>query len=74
MSTVQNIEHAIHELPEAVRWDLLRRFDAELWSVWDAEIAGDLAGGRLDALISEARLDAVRAKRFRLSDVSPSSR
>jgi hypothetical protein len=69
MSTVQSIEHAIHELPMAEQWDLLRRFDAELWSAWDDQIATDLAGGRLDALVSEARADIAAGNTRSLNEV-----
>jgi hypothetical protein len=69
MSTVQSIEHAIHELPVAERWDLLRRLDAELWSAWDDQIAVDVAAGRLDALISEARADIATGNTRPLNEV-----
>jgi hypothetical protein len=69
MSTVQSIEHAIHELTVAEQWNLLRRFDAELWSAWNDQIAADLAAGRLDALISEARADIAAGNTRPLNEV-----
>ncbi len=69
MSTVQSIENAIHELPESERWELLQRFDAELWSAWDNQISKDLAAGRLASLISEARDDIAAGKTRPLDEV-----
>jgi hypothetical protein len=64
MSTVQEIERAVRQLPPedlaAFRaWFL--EFDGNLW---DEQIERDVAAGRLDALADEA-LAALRAGRCR---------
>ncbi|MFO0844965.1 MAG: hypothetical protein U0797_21655 [Gemmataceae bacterium] len=64
MSTVQEIERAVRQLPAeelaAFRaWFL--EFDA---TVWDEQIERDAAAGRLDALADEALTD-LRAGRCR---------
>jgi len=57
MSSVEEIERAVSELPPE---DLRRfrewfaEFDAELW---DRQIEHDLKAGRLDALVEEARTE-----------------
>ena len=50
MNALESIEMAIRELSEPERWSLLQRFDAELTTAWDGQIAADSAAGRLDAL------------------------
>ena len=67
MNALESIEMAIRELSEPERWSLLRRFDAELTSAWDGQIAADSAAGRLDALIAEAR-DHIRTGQARPLD------
>lgn len=64
MSTVLEIESALQALPDEERWDLLSRFERDLWSEWDAEIAADQKEGGLAHLIAEARAD-VTAGRIR---------
>jgi hypothetical protein len=57
MSTVQEIEEAIRQLPpedRAALRDWLAEFDAE---EWDRQIVADVAAGRLDWLADEARQD-----------------
>jgi hypothetical protein len=65
MSTIQEIERAVSDLPpeELSRfraWFL--EFDAQ---VWDEQLESDVASGRLQALADEARAD-LRAGRTRL--------
>ena len=57
MSTVQEIESAVQQLPREElasfrAW--FTRFDAE---AWDEQLATDVAEGRLDALADEALRD-----------------
>jgi hypothetical protein len=57
MTDVQAIEEAVRALPaqdlvEFRRW--FAEFDAE---AWDQQIDADLAGGKLDALLAEAKDD-----------------
>ena len=57
MSTIQEIEHAVQQLPPS---DLAAfrawfvEFDAH---IWDEQIERDAASGRLDALAEEALAD-----------------
>lgn len=57
MSTIQEIETAIQQLPptavhQVVSW--LQDYREELW---DREIAADAQAGKLDALMEEAKQD-----------------
>jgi hypothetical protein len=57
MSDVQAIEAAVsalppHDLAQFRAW--FAEFDAALW---DGQIAADLAAGKLDSLLNEARAD-----------------
>jgi hypothetical protein len=57
MSTIQEIEHAIRQLPPdelAAFREWFREFDARLW---DEQFERDAASGRLDALAEEALAD-----------------
>jgi hypothetical protein len=57
MSSVEEIEQAVSELtPDDLRRfrEWFAEFDAELW---DRQIERDVAAGRLDALIEEARAE-----------------
>lgn len=69
MSTVLEIERAIEQLPTDEKWNLLHRFQEELWSAWDCEIEDDLKTGHLDILISEARADIANSKTRPLNEV-----
>lgn len=62
MSTVKEIEEAIRNLPQDKLSELrvwFAEFDAALW---DEQIEGDVAAGRLDKLADEA-LDDLRQGR-----------
>jgi hypothetical protein len=69
MSTVQEIEKAIHELGPQERWGLLHRFQDELWADWDKQIENDLKAGRLDSFLSEARADIAAGRTRPLHEV-----
>lgn len=62
MTTTQEIEAALHRLPTAAKWELLHRFSDELWTDWDQQIEADLASGRLDDILAEARLDVAAGR------------
>ena len=62
MKTTQEIETALLLLPTAERWELLHRFSDELWTDWDQQIEADLASGRLDDILADARLDVAAGK------------
>lgn len=69
MSTTQEIESAIHRLPQHEQWSLLARFSQELWDAWDCEIKDDLANGRLDDLIANARADIAAGRTRPLNEI-----
>ncbi len=58
MSTVQEIEAAIAELPKDEFWKLTDRLIARREDEWDRQIEADAKAGRLDFLFDEA--DAAR--------------
>ncbi len=55
MSTVQEIERAIENLPADEFFKLGAWFDDQRERLWDERIASDAKSGRLDFLIDEAR-------------------
>ena len=58
MTTVQEIEHAIEQLPSD-QFSQIRDWIAERdWEKWDAQIELDSEAGKLDFLIDEALRDA----------------
>jgi hypothetical protein len=57
MSTVNEIESAIRQLPAEEKWKLLHRFHDTLWREWDRQIEADAAAGRLDPLVQEVEAD-----------------
>lgn len=54
MQTIQAIEQAIQQLPEAELCELRRWFTAFTEDLWDREIENDANAGKLDALAAEA--------------------
>lgn len=57
MSSVQQIEEAVSQLPDedlAAFREWFAQFDA---SLWDRQFEADVAAGRLDELAEEARQD-----------------
>ncbi len=69
MSTLQEIESAIEQLPPNQRWDLFHRLQDRLWEDWDRQIEADHAAGRLDGLISEVKSDIAAEKVKSLNEV-----
>jgi len=57
MSTLQEIESAIEQLPSSQKWDLLHRLQDRLSEDWDQQIEKDHEAGHLDFLISEVRAE-----------------
>jgi len=62
MSTVNEIESAIQQLPSEEKWGLLHRFHDTLWNDWDRQIEADAAAGRLDHLVQEVEADIVAGR------------
>ncbi len=57
MSTVQEIEQAVSELPPAHFAEFRAWFAEFNNSLWDKQIASDAAAGKLDFLAAEALAD-----------------
>ena len=69
MSTVQEIEAAIQQLPEAEILALVDRLRERHAEAWDRQIAGDVASGRLDFLVAEAQAELQQGKTKPLDDI-----
>jgi len=54
MSTVQEIESAIEQLPREEKFAIADWISAKLSNEWDSEIEEDIRAGRLDSLAQEA--------------------
>ena len=64
MTTLEEIQHAILNLPEA-EFGELKRWLLELeWERWDGEVEADSIVGNLDVLIAEA-LEAKKKRTLR---------
>jgi hypothetical protein len=57
MTTVQEIEKAISQLPEKDIFSLKKWFDEFEAKIWDDQIEKDVLSGRLDKLANEAIAD-----------------
>ena len=57
MVTLDEIEAAIHKLPESEARVLANRLQVYLDDLWDQQLESDLESGRLDTLISRAERD-----------------
>jgi hypothetical protein len=62
MLTVQAIEQAIQQLPEAELCELRRWFAEFTEDLWDKQIENDANAGKLDALADEALADYYSGK------------
>ena len=69
MVTVDEIEAAIHKLPESEARVLADRLQAYLDDRWDQQIESDLESGKLDTLISRAEKDIVENRVRDLDEV-----
>ncbi len=59
MTTVQEIEKAIEQLPSDQFSEIHNWIVEKDWEKWDAQIERDSAAGRLDFLVDEARGDTM---------------
>jgi hypothetical protein len=57
MSAVKSIEDAVRSLPPKELAEFRRWFAEFDNAAWDAQLEDDLAGGKLDSLLSEAEAD-----------------
>ena len=64
MRKVEHIEEQIRQLSSAEFAELRNWILEQDWKAWDAQIERDVAAGKLDALVSEAKQDYV-ARRSR---------
>jgi hypothetical protein len=62
MSTVQEIEAAIEDLPRREFLDLVDRLRSRHADEWDRQIEEDAKAGRLDPLWEEARREIAEGK------------
>ena len=69
MSTVQEIEAAIQRLPDADVLALVDRLRERHAEAWDRQIAGDVAAGRLDFLVTEAQAELRQEKTKPLDEI-----
>jgi hypothetical protein len=69
MSTVQEIETAIADLPRGDFLSLVDRLRARHADEWDRQIAEDAGAGRLDTLWDEARREIAAGKTRPLHEV-----
>jgi hypothetical protein len=58
MTTVQEIEQAIEQLPSDQFSQIHDWIVEKDWQTWDAQIERDSAAGKLDFLVNEALRDA----------------
>lgn len=57
MSTVQEVETAIRNLPLDEQYALVHRLSDLLWEAWDQQIEADANAGRLGPILSEVNAD-----------------
>ena len=57
MSTVEELETEIKQLPDDAQWELMQRLHRRLWNAWDSQIEADSKAGRLDHLLAEVESD-----------------
>ena len=58
MTTVQEIEHAIEQLPGDQFSEIHAWIIEKDWELWDKQLQQDSVSGKLDFLVSEALQDA----------------
>ena len=64
MVTLDEIEAAIHQLPNSEVWELVARLQTYIDDMWDRQLEADLESGKLDTLIARAESD-IAADRVR---------
>lgn len=64
MVTLDEIEAAIHQLPDNEIRELATRLQDYIDNMWDRQLKSDLKSGKLDALIARAERD-IAANRVR---------
>ncbi len=69
MSTVEEIEIEIKQLPADAQWELMQRLHSRLWKAWDSQIEADSKAGRLDNLLAEVESDIAAGRVKPLDEV-----
>ncbi len=69
MTTRLEVESAIKQLPEGEVRNLAKWLQEYLDEMWDSQIEGDLASGKLDRLIAQAEADIATNNVRDLSEV-----
>jgi hypothetical protein len=62
MTSIQEIERAIAQLPRREFFELVRRLQERHWEEWDRQIEEDSRAGLLDPLLSEAEKEIAEGK------------
>ena len=63
MSDIKALEQAVRSLPPQELAEFRRWFAEFDSAAWDAQLEDDLAGGKLDSLLAEARADYLSGPR-----------
>ena len=69
MSTVQEIEVAIRDLPINDQQSLALKLNDLYWSAWDEQIEADADAGRLDSIIAEVERDVREGRTKPLDEI-----
>lgn len=69
MVTLDEIEAAIHQLPESRVRELAARLQDYIDDMWDRQLETDLESGTLDALIAKAEDDIAAGRIKELNEV-----
>ena len=69
MSTIEEIEVAVRQLPVDDQIELARRLRDLLWETWDHQIEEDAKSGRLDPHIAEVESDIAAGRTEPLNEV-----
>ena len=62
MTRLQQIEQSIEALSDAEIKELAAWFEELRWQRWDRQLEADVAAGKLDELISEAKAEILAGK------------
>ena len=62
MTKLQQIEQSIEALSDAEIKELAAWFEELRWQRWDRQLEADVAAGKLDELISEAKAEILAGK------------
>ena len=69
MSSLDEIELAIRELPNKEKYSLVLKLHDMYWSAWDEQIESDYESGMLDTLLAEVNADIDAGNTKKLDDI-----